>query len=147
MKFIVALLIASTQAIRYNIHGDLPWNPPAVEKAQNVYHDAPAHSNQPAMIEHVHSGRVESSTGTQIITSNPNSDVNASNNNFRVGPNNRTADTPKFKGVAVGTASVDELSFVNPAHEEEKAAADAKKEDGKEEKKGDAKEEKKEEKK
>ena len=41
MKFVAALLIATTQAIRYNNHGDLPWNPPAIEKAQNVYHDAP----------------------------------------------------------------------------------------------------------
>ena len=110
MKFVAALLIATTQAIRYNIHGDLPWNPPAIEKAQNVYHDAPVnHEGAPAMIDTVHTGRIESNTGVTIVTSNPNSDINATNNNFRVGPNKSTADAPFKTGVVVGTASMDKL--------------------------------------
>ena len=64
MKFTTALLVASTQAIsiRYNIHGDLPWNPPAIEKAQNVYHDAPVNrEGQPAILDVVHTtGGIES---------------------------------------------------------------------------------------
>ena len=141
MKFIAALLIATSQAIKFNVHGDLPWNPPAVEKAQNVYHDAPANQdNQPPITDVVHSGRLESNIGSQIITSNPNSDINGPTNNSRAGPNNSTADTPKMTGVVVGTASVESLQFVNPAYEE-------KKEEKTEEKKGDAKDEKKEEKK
>ena len=61
------------------------------------------------MIDNVDAGRVESNTGTTIVTSNPNSDINAPNNNFRVGPNNSTADAPFKTGVVVGTASLDTL--------------------------------------
>ena len=75
MKFIVALLIASTSAIRWNKHGDLPYaDPPAVEVAQNVYHEAPVVTIQPAMIDVVHTGRVDSVQGTTIHTHNPNSE-------------------------------------------------------------------------
>ena len=70
MKFILALLIASSQAVRVTGPGggdlrNTPYvQPPAEEVAQNVNAPAPPHSNEPVIIEHVHKGRVESESGS-----------------------------------------------------------------------------------
>ena len=67
MRFIVALLIASSQAIQIPHPSDTRdtiWVKPAEEQAQNTNAPAPAHNNEPGIIEFVHKGRIESNSGS-----------------------------------------------------------------------------------
>ena len=69
MKFIAfALIVASAQAIRKTNTrpGDEnlpPWNPPAVEVAQNVYHPAPKNLEGEPALHNTVQGPISSSMG------------------------------------------------------------------------------------